>query len=166
MHKSPCHTCSSALWSSGCPFGFPSSLVSGENRAVLCRGQRSQEAILWMDEILHHLKIPGTMVPLKIPTNNAFLWFQSGAGFRPSTVVLDKHRTEVDTPLHFPRPSFGSKPSKARAEVILIVSSSWLLAQILTPASGHALHFFSLVALPFFFWPLFCVHFLAGQVTR
>ena len=28
-----------------------------------------------MDEILHHLKNPGMMIPLKIPTNNSLLWF-------------------------------------------------------------------------------------------
>ena len=35
--------------------------------------------ILWMDEILHHLRHPGTMIPLQIPTNNYFAWFLSGA---------------------------------------------------------------------------------------
>ena len=33
---------------------------------------------------LHHLRSPGMMLPLQIPTNNGFSWFQSGAGFRPS----------------------------------------------------------------------------------
>ena len=39
-----------------------------------------------MDEILHHLRNPGMMISLYIPTNNGFRWFQGGAGFRPSTV--------------------------------------------------------------------------------
>ena len=43
-----------------------------------------------MDEILHHLNNPGVMLPLEIPTNNGLLWFQSGAGFRPSTVRTNK----------------------------------------------------------------------------
>ena len=37
--------------------------------------------ILRMDEILHHLTNPGSMIP-----TYGFPWFQSGAGFRSSTV--------------------------------------------------------------------------------
>ena len=47
------------------------------------------DPIPWMDEILHHLRNPGRMIPLEIPTKNAFPWFQSGAGFRPSTVSIN-----------------------------------------------------------------------------
>ena len=32
-------------------------------------------SILWMDEILHHLRHPGTMIPRYIPTNNGFPMF-------------------------------------------------------------------------------------------
>ena len=42
--------------------------------------------ILWMDEILHHPRDPGMIIPLQIPANNGFPWYQSGAGFCPSTV--------------------------------------------------------------------------------
>ena len=35
--------------------------------------------LLWMDKILHHLRIPGMMIPPQIPTNNGFPWFRSGA---------------------------------------------------------------------------------------
>ena len=45
-----------------------------------------------MDEILHHPRNPGMMIPLQIPTNNGFSWFQSGAGFRPSTVCLPSYQ--------------------------------------------------------------------------
>ena len=38
--------------------------------------------------ILHHLRHPGLMFPLSMPTNNGFPWFQSGAGLRPATVQL------------------------------------------------------------------------------
>ena len=41
--------------------------------------------ILWMDEILHHLRNPGMMTFLYIPTNNRIPQFPSCAGFRPST---------------------------------------------------------------------------------
>ena len=42
-----------------------------------------------MDEILHHLRHPGMMVPLKIPANNGFNHGLQVVrnGFRPSTVV-------------------------------------------------------------------------------
>ena len=43
--------------------------------------------ILWMDEILHHLRNPGMMIHLQIPTNYGLPWFQSGAGCCPSTVL-------------------------------------------------------------------------------
>ena len=34
------------------------------------------ERNLWMDEILHHLRNPGMMIPRKIPTNHVFFfWF-------------------------------------------------------------------------------------------
>ena len=46
-----------------------------------------QKVILWMDEILHHLRNAGIGIPLEIPTNNGLPWFQSRAGFRPSTVA-------------------------------------------------------------------------------
>ena len=39
-----------------------------------------------MDKILHHLRNPRMMIGVSIPTNNGFPWFQSGAGFLPSTV--------------------------------------------------------------------------------
>ena len=45
--------------------------------------------LLWMDEILHHLRNPGMMNPLQIPMNNDVPWFPSGAGFRPSTVSTE-----------------------------------------------------------------------------
>ena len=32
-----------------------------------------------MDEIRRHLRQPRMMIPLQIPTNNDFLWFESGA---------------------------------------------------------------------------------------
>ena len=42
--------------------------------------------LLWMNEILHHLRNPGMMIPLQLPTNKKWFqpWFQSGAisGFR------------------------------------------------------------------------------------
>ena len=45
--------------------------------------------ILWMDEILHHLRNPGMICfPCKYPQNSSFPWLQRGAGFRPSTVSL------------------------------------------------------------------------------
>ena len=37
--------------------------------------------LLWVDEILHHPRSPRMMIPLSIPTQNGFPWFQSGAGF-------------------------------------------------------------------------------------
>ena len=33
--------------------------------------------LLWMDEILYHLRNPGMMIPLKLATNIGFPWFQS-----------------------------------------------------------------------------------------
>ena len=33
------------------------------------------QRILWMDEILHHLRNPGMMILLQIPTSNGFPWF-------------------------------------------------------------------------------------------
>ena len=45
--------------------------------------------VLWVDEILHHLRNPGMMIPRQIPTNNGFPWFQrvqSGAELCPFTV--------------------------------------------------------------------------------
>ena len=36
--------------------------------------------ILWVDEILHHPRIPKIMIP---PTSNGFPWFQNGAGCCP-----------------------------------------------------------------------------------
>ena len=33
------------------------------------------QVILWMDEILHHLKNLGMIIPLYIPANNVFSWF-------------------------------------------------------------------------------------------
>ena len=51
-------------------------------KVVAVKGSFS--SILWMDEILHHLRNPGMMIPLSILTNNGFPWSQSGAGFRPS----------------------------------------------------------------------------------
>ena len=47
--------------------------------------------ILWMDEILHHLRSSGMMIPLHLPTNNGFPWSQSDAGFRPSTVLPSEY---------------------------------------------------------------------------
>ena len=49
--------------------------------------------MLWMDEI--HFAPPkkpwNGLIPLKIPANSGFPWFQSGAnGFRPSTVGWKK----------------------------------------------------------------------------
>ena len=41
-----------------------------------------------MDEILHHSRNPGMMIPLQIPTNHGFPWLQSGAGFCPPTVGI------------------------------------------------------------------------------
>ena len=38
-------------------------------------------------QILHHLRNPGMMISLRIPTNRGFPWFPRGAGFRPSTVI-------------------------------------------------------------------------------
>ena len=39
-----------------------------------------------MAEILHHLRNPGMMIPLQLPTNNGFSWCQVVRnGFRPST---------------------------------------------------------------------------------
>ena len=45
-------------------------------------------AILWMDEILHHLRDPGMILPLQIPANNGFNHGIKVAqnGFCPSTV--------------------------------------------------------------------------------
>ena len=40
-----------------------------------------------MDEILHHQRNHGMIIPLRISTTNGFPWFQSAAGFRPSTVL-------------------------------------------------------------------------------
>ena len=39
------------------------------------------EGLLWMDELLHHLRDPGRMIPLQIPRNNSFnhgfiRWFE------------------------------------------------------------------------------------------
>ena len=44
------------------------------------------------DEILHHLRDTKKMIPLSIPTNNGFPWFQSGAKWilQPSTVCIPK----------------------------------------------------------------------------
>ena len=39
-----------------------------------------------MDEIPHHLGNSGILIPLQNSAHNGALWFQSGAGFRPSTV--------------------------------------------------------------------------------
>ena len=44
--------------------------------------------VLSMDEILHHPRNPGMMMPLQITANNGFPWIQSGAGCRPSTIPL------------------------------------------------------------------------------
>ena len=41
----------------------------------------------WTKSILHLLTTPGMMTTLEIPASNGFPWFQSGAGFRPSTVL-------------------------------------------------------------------------------
>ena len=51
----------------------------------------------WTKSISHHLRNPGMMIRLQIPTSNGFSWFQSGAGFRPSTVAWLKG-TEARTP--------------------------------------------------------------------
>ena len=59
-----------------------------------------------MDRILHHLRNPRMMIPLYIPTNNGFPLFQSGAGFRPST---------VSPPMRSTGESFGWDTGTARA---------------------------------------------------
>ena len=69
--------------------------------------------ILWMDEILHHLRSPGMMIPLY--TNKQ--WFQRGFnvvrnGFRPCTEQVGTcdsflgflQTTEIQTPMPNPRP--------------------------------------------------------------
>ena len=56
-----------------------------------------KKEVLWMDEILHHLRNPGMMIPLYIPMNHGFPWFPSGAGFRPSTVFTMEHRSVFST---------------------------------------------------------------------
>ena len=49
-----------------------------------CNGSRF---ILWMDDILQHIRFPGMMIPMQIPTNSGFPRFQSDAGFCPSSMT-------------------------------------------------------------------------------
>ena len=39
------------------------------------------DAILWMDESLHHLRDPGMIIPQQIPANTGFPCYESGAGY-------------------------------------------------------------------------------------
>ena len=67
--------------------------------------------ILWMDEILHHLRNPEMMILLYMPRNNGFPWYEGGAGFCPSTVsqgcVLLKREPLNSFPLSPCIPTFG-----------------------------------------------------------
>ena len=63
-----------------------------------------------MDEILHHLRSPGIMIPLKISTNDGFAWFQSGTGCRASTVWVCLFLNAN----HQENQHFGCPPKKRR----------------------------------------------------
>ena len=75
-------------------FGFPQ---NNPNKPQGLAGPRLRLKSYWdtVDgRILHHLRNPGMMIPIQIPTNNGFSWFQSGAGFRPSTVCHKSHSSQ------------------------------------------------------------------------
>ena len=71
----------------GAPEGRRSSLGSPSKYIRFLPGRAH---ILWMDEIhfAPHSKFRMTIL-LEIP-NNVFSWFQTGAGFRPSTVLVSR----------------------------------------------------------------------------
>ena len=61
-----------------------------------------------MDKLLHHLRRPGMLIALYIPTNTGFPWFQSRAGFCPPTVSpSDMHQD----PFRKARANLCTKPS-------------------------------------------------------
>ena len=61
-----------------------------------CKKGPQVSTMLWMDEILHHLRNSGMMISLFQPTMFQ-PWFQSGAnGFRPPTVRKEASETTVN----------------------------------------------------------------------
>ena len=59
--------------------------------SCLCRVSGEFSAMLWMEDILQHLR--GMMSLLQMPTSHYFPLFQSGAGVCPSTKAMSVERT-------------------------------------------------------------------------
>ena len=88
-----CVSACSGTWTLGVQQGVRSSLqLEGVSFGVSCLFMQHVQVVckcpqpfyrnhdvLWMDEILHHLRNPGRMIPPLKSANNGFSWFQSGA---------------------------------------------------------------------------------------
>ena len=57
------------------PHRGPVAVQAGDPAGLAELGLVCFGVVLWMDEILHHLRQPGMMIPLQIPANNGFPWF-------------------------------------------------------------------------------------------
>ena len=66
---------------------------------------------LWMDEVMHHLRIICMMTPLQIPSSHGFPWFLGGAGFCPSAVLVCRDSPERCPNTSFQKPAIAGRGS-------------------------------------------------------
>ena len=89
---------------------------------------QANSVILWMDEILHHVKTMGNQCLLVFTGESSFYGFSGDAGFRPSTVCLCP-KSSLQAPKWLASFNFRlllTRPRKSGIIALCAVSISWI----------------------------------------